>query len=151
MANFIRHYSSVRSALVAFLVTVGAAAFGAYFQILSNQPRTAPATATAPAAAPVIHEPMFLAVFGWIANCAAILACFWFSYQTERAAAYWKKLWKWFRHDLPDYPGGFLSGGAMLKASLPGMATDLMNWLLILAAGTLLWAFQVLVPRFLTG
>ncbi len=37
VANFIRHYSSVRSALVAFLVTVGAAAFGAYFQILSDR------------------------------------------------------------------------------------------------------------------
>jgi len=69
----IRHFSTVRSALTTFLLTVALAAFSAYFNINAHPP--------------------FLIVSALIFLVAALAICLAFSYRTEKAVIRYKRIW----------------------------------------------------------
>jgi len=119
VGNFIRHCSSVRSAVVSFLITVACAAFAAYF----NTPTG------------------FLIFVGHLMIVAALFVCLWFSYWTEKAELYLTKVWKWFDGDGPE-PGGFKSfkGGCETSGKV---LKDPMNWVLILGVLSIVVAFRI--------
>ena len=115
VGNYIRHYSSVRSALTSFLVTVGLAAFATYSE--QNLP--------------------FAFFAGWLMIISAVIACLLFSYRTERSDLYLTELWNWSKEAGRPYPVGF-------KSFKPGpevcrkIFSDLMNWVMIVGAASIL-------------
>src|SRR5690242_6309410 len=82
----IRHYSTTRSALTSFLMTVGLGLLSYYFS--NSYP----------------ERPRFLWITGFTLLAAALCACFVFSWRTERSALFRKALWDWATGKLPDYP-----------------------------------------------
>ncbi|MES0489593.1 MAG: hypothetical protein ABUK01_06365 [Leptospirales bacterium] len=70
--NEIRHYSNVRSALTTFLITVALGCFATYFE------------------KPGLHE--FFKFTGFLLLAAALLACIYFSFRTEKKVIEYKKL-----------------------------------------------------------
>ncbi len=116
----IRHYSTIRSALTTFLVTAGMTSFAGYQD----------------------KKISFLFFAGLVFASAAILVCGWFSYKTERVVMRYKSEWNILRGVTTATSHGPLQKKiiANLKQSIAGrMVIDLMNWLLILAAGSFLW------------
>ena len=87
VANLRRHYSSVRSGLSTFCITVSLAALASYFSQASR--------------------PLFLAFVGGFMLLAALLACLIFSYRSERANLYLRELWYWFEGASKNPPGRF--------------------------------------------
>lgn len=133
---YILHYSSVRSALASFLITVALASFGAYY---STQ-------AESSTQAPTAEAPWFLGLAGYLFLAAAVGASLYFSYHTERATEYARVLWSWGIDRKGPYPGGFraktwryekgasLSGSRRRQVIWREAEKDLMNWLLIIGA-----------------
>lgn len=76
--NLARHYSNVRSALTTFLLTVGLAAFTAYFHDETST---------------------FFIVIGILLLVGSVFVCFEFSYRTEESIVYWKRLWEWAKSE----------------------------------------------------
>jgi len=116
VGNLIRHFSNVRSALTTFLLTVGVAAFSAYFQ----QPQS---------------PSCYFLVVGGLFLVISVAVCLVFSYRTERMSLYQTELWKWSNGDAPyasgNYPAGFKSHKPSPWELLARMRNDPMNWFLI--------------------
>jgi Na+/melibiose symporter-like transporter len=117
----IRHYSTVRSGLTVFLLTVSLGAFSTYFT--QNQPHP------------------FLLFASFIAMLAAIFACIHFSIRTERAVIRYVDLWE----QLKKTQAG---NTTQVRIARPNslevylrVVKDKMNWLLLFAAISLLLAF----------
>ncbi len=109
--NQIRHFSSTRSAVTVFLVTVGMTAFAGYLD----------------------KKFRFLADASLVFAVAALCVCLWFSYWTEKHALRYRDLWNLLngaksnaKLEKLDYDPGFFS-------ILARMAKDPMNWILVLA------------------
>ena len=128
VGDLIRHYSTVRSALTTFLLTVGVASFSAYYHKQQSSP--------------------FFIVTGHLFLFVSVAVCLVFSYRTERTSLYQTELWKWSKGDDPytdgNYPDGF-------KAYKPSSSTvlrrvlfkDKMNIFLVLAIVGILISFWV--------
>jgi hypothetical protein len=114
VGSYIRHYSTVRSGLTSFLVTVGLAAFSTHFSLEKAE--------------------WFPFAAGCLLIASATVACLSFSYRTERCDLYLTELWRWsLEPEGAPYPVGFKSfkpGRDVLRK----MAGDQMNWLMIVGA-----------------
>ena len=115
-----RHFSTVRSALTTFLVTVSLAAFSAYF----NKSQTHP----------------FLVAAALVFAGAAIAVCLEFSRRTSKAYLRRKRIWDHFakgqtvtRLEAQDYPSKTQTMGAMLK--------DATNYFLLIGLVLIVLAF----------
>lgn len=86
VADSIRHYSTTRSALTSFLMTVGLTLLANYFS--SSFP----------------GNPRFFSIMGFIVLIAALFVCLVFSWRTERSAIHLKALWDWATAKRSDYP-----------------------------------------------
>jgi hypothetical protein len=83
----IRHYSTTRSALTSFLMTVGLTLLAYNFS--NSYP----------------SHPWFFPVAGFAVLFSAVYACFTFSYRTERSKLHLKALWDWATGQAdPKYP-----------------------------------------------
>jgi hypothetical protein len=96
-----RHFSTVRSALTTFLVTVSLAAFSAYFNKSQSHP--------------------FLVAAALVFALAAIAVCLEFSRRTSKALLRRRRIWKHFTGEAtvtqledPDYPGKWQILGKMV-------------------------------------
>jgi len=123
VGDFIRHYSSVRSALTVFLFALGLASFLIY---LFSDGRS--------------YLPLIAGHFLYI---AALAVCLVFSFRTERANLYLITLWKWFHGESTQEPAGYkkTSAGSQVYKK---MARDPMNWLLLLGMTIFLATFWML-------
>jgi len=115
-----RHFSTVRSALTTFLVTVSLAAFSAYFNKSQSHP--------------------FLIAAALIFAVAAVAVCFEFSRRTSKAYLRRGRIWKHFTNAKPvteleqkDYPGPGQVVGKMLQ--------DPTNYFLLIGLGLIVLAF----------
>ena len=116
-----RHFSTVRSALTTFLVTVSLAAFSAYFNKSQSHP--------------------FLVAAALVFALAAIAVCLEFSRRTSKAYLRRKRIWNHFALrqlvavlDDPQYPSKSVTLGAMLK--------DATNYFLLIGLGLIVLAFH---------
>lgn len=137
VANFIRHFSSVRYALVSFLATVGLATFFIYFQTSTKYG--------------------FLIVAGHVMLFTAIGVCLYFSWETERSHRYLTQVWGWFNGERRKEPIGWKNFGKketkgerkeINKKIRENMSKDPMNWLCTVVAFLILaafWLFNVLL------
>jgi ABC-type multidrug transport system permease subunit len=106
----IRHYSTTRSALTSFLMTVGLTLLAYNFS--NSYP----------------NHPFFLWITGVVIMCAAIYVCLEFSRRTERSLIHQKGLWDWSKTMASPYPGrSEILQKAGRGAVLSGMINDLMN------------------------
>jgi hypothetical protein len=115
-----RHFSTVRSALTTFLVTVSLAAFSAYFNKSQSHP--------------------FLVAAALVFAAAAIAVCLEFSRRTSKAYLRRKRIWNHFAMrqlvsmlDDPGYPPRSLTLGVMLQ--------DATNYFLLIGLGLIVAAF----------
>jgi hypothetical protein len=115
-----RHFSTVRSALTTFLVTVSLAAFSAYFNKSQSHP--------------------FLVAAALVFALAAIAVCLEFSRRTSRAYLRRKRIWNYFAKgesvsvlDDPKYPSKMAIVGVMFK--------DATNYFLLIGLGLIVLAF----------
>jgi ABC-type multidrug transport system permease subunit len=112
----IRHYSTTRSALTSFLMTVGLTLLAYSFS--NSYP----------------SHPSFLWITGLLVLSAAIYVCLEFSRRTERSLIHQKELWEWSKKMSPPYPSrSHLLRRAGRRAVLAGMIGDAMNAGLIVA------------------
>jgi FtsH-binding integral membrane protein len=120
----IRHYSTTRSALTSFLMTVG-------LTLLANSFNSS-----------YLHQPSFLWITGLVVLCAAVYVCLEFSRRTERSMIHQKGLWDWSTTMTPPYP---TRSGILTKAGrgavLSEMTKDLMNVGIILVVLTIVAIF----------
>ena len=106
----IRHYSTTRSALTSFLMTVGLTLLAYSFS--NSYP----------------GHPAFLWITGLIVLAAAVYVCLEFSRRTERSLIHQKELWEWSKAMTPPYPTrSALLQRAGRRAVLTGMIVDRMN------------------------
>jgi len=82
----IRHYSTTRSALTSFLMTVGLTLLAYSFS--NSYP----------------NRPSFLWITGLLILAAAVYVCLEFSRRTERSLIHQKELWDWSQTMAPPYP-----------------------------------------------
>jgi hypothetical protein len=82
----IRHYSTTRSALTSFLMTVGLTLLAYSFS--NSYP----------------GHPAFLWITGLIVLAAAVYVCLEFSRRTERSLIHQKELWEWSKTMAAPYP-----------------------------------------------
>src|SRR5690242_10317845 len=113
------HYSTTRSALTTFLITVALTLFAAYFS-----------TSYPP------HLRFFSAV-AKVVMLAALGVCLVFSYRTERARLYRRNLWEWSKQR-GKYP---VKSDVKLRSVWKGMALDSMNWALLAMVGFTVFFF----------
>jgi hypothetical protein len=106
----IRHYSTTRSALTSFLMTVGLTLLANYFNKSYLQNR------------------LFLLWAGILLLIAALLVCLHFSYLTERSVMHLKALWKWSKAEQSEYPDRSKLQPKLIRARV---FCDRMNLLLI--------------------
>lgn len=137
MADFIRHFSSVRYALVSFLFAVGLAAFSGYFSLYFQ----------------TMTKPSFLIVAGHVVMVGALVASLRFSWETERAHLYLTLVWDWLRGEGNGEPPGWKSFGKsqknenqekqkeISKNMAKNMVKDWLNWLLVIGVGVILGFF----------
>jgi hypothetical protein len=122
----IRHYSTTRSALTSFLMTVGLSLLAYSFS--NSYP----------------NHPSFLWITGLLILCAAVFVCLEFSRRTERTLIHQKALWDWSKMMTSPYPARTdILRRAGRRAVLLGMISDLMN------AGLLLAVIFIIVIFFL--
>jgi hypothetical protein len=106
----IRHYSTTRSALTSFLMTVGLTLLAYSFS--NSYP----------------GHPAFLWITGLIVLAAASYVCLEFSRRTERSLIHQKELWEWSKMMAPPYPTrSALLQRAGRRAVLGRMIGDRMN------------------------
>jgi hypothetical protein len=106
----IRHYSTTRSALTSFLMTVGLTLLAYSFS--NSYP----------------GHPAFLWITGLIVLAAASYVCLEFSRRTERSLIHQKELWEWSKTMAPPYPTrSALLQRAGRRAVLGRMIGDRMN------------------------
>ena len=74
---------------------------------------------------------------------AAIAACLTFSYRTENSDLYLTLIWKWFDGDSDNTPIGFKNFKGGIK-TLKKMRKDVMNWILLLGALSIVISFWIL-------
>jgi len=111
----IRHYSTTRSALTSFLMTVGLTLLAYSFS--NGYP----------------DHPRFLWLTGLLILCAAVYVCLEFSRRTERSLIHQKGLWDWSKTMASPYPTrSEILRRAGRRAVLARMFSDLMNIGLIL-------------------
>jgi Na+/melibiose symporter-like transporter len=115
-----RHFSTVRSALTTFLVTVSLAAFSAYFNKSQSHP--------------------FLVAAAVVFALAAIAVCLEFSRRTSKAYLRRKRIWNYFAKgelvrvlDDPKYPSKTKTVGVMFK--------DATNYFLLIGLSLIVLAF----------
>jgi hypothetical protein len=113
----IRHFSTVRSGLTTFLVTVSLAAFSAYLGKIPSDP--------------------FLMVAGMILLMTAILACLTFSFRTEKAVLRYKEVWTYLNGERSMDVERFPTFRPKVFAIWLRVAKDPMNWLLVLATAAI--------------
>ena len=106
----VRHYSTTRSALTSFLMTVGLTLLAYYFS--NSYPRGL----------------WFFPAVGFLILTAAILVCGVFSFRTEKSWLHQRALWEWAKANSSQYP--------KIKSINPKevwaeMAKDPMNYALI--------------------
>ena len=113
----IRHYSTTRSALTSFLMTVGLTLLA--YSLSNSYP----------------DHPSFLWITGLVILCAAVYVCLEFSRRTERSLIHQKGLWDWSKTMDSPYPTrSEILRKAGRRAVLAGMISDLMNAGLIFVA-----------------
>ena len=122
----IRHYSTTRSALTSFLMTVGLTLLAYNFN--NSYP----------------NRPFFLWITGLLVLLAAIYVCLEFSRRTERSLIHQKGLWDWSKNMTPPYP----TRSEILSKAGPGavfseMIKDLMNVGLIVVVIAIVITFFV--------
>ncbi|MDD5260856.1 MAG: hypothetical protein PHD76_03310 [Methylacidiphilales bacterium] len=108
-----QHYSTIRSSLTTFAMTSSLAAFAKF---LSEAPR-----------------PLYLALIGWFMFVVAFIACFVFSYRTEKANLYAEILWRWFKSEKQSEPPSFLQYKEKRCDVVCQMLRDEMNWFMLVA------------------
>lgn len=113
VGNLRRHYSTVRSALTTFSLTVSFAAFSNY---ISQSTR-----------------PLFLVFVGIFMLLAALLACLVFSYRSEKADLYLREVWLWFGTEIGEPPSQFRDFSPEVREIIKGMRRDEMNWVMLVA------------------
>ena len=122
----IRHYSTIRSALTSFLMTVGLTLLAYSFN--NSYP----------------EHPSFLWITGLIVLCGAVYVCVEFSRRTERSLIHQKSLWDWSTTMAPPYPTrSEILERAGRGAVLSEMIKDAMNIGLIVVAIAIIVAFFV--------
>lgn len=119
----VRHFSTVRSALTTFLVTVSLAAFSAFF---GKDPR---------------HP--FLIVAGFILLIAAVVACLTFSFRTEKAVLRYKEVWSYLKGEKPMDVEVLPMFQPKAFTVWRRVAKDPMNWLLLAASAAIVIAFYL--------
>lgn len=127
VGDLIRHYSTVRSALTTFLLTVSVGSFVAYHKDSSHS---------------------FLLVVGYLFLLVSAAACLVFSYRTESATLYQKALWKWSNGEDPytngDYPSRHeIRKSFKWKAWRRVCSKDTMNLFLVMVIVVIFVSFQV--------
>lgn len=115
----IRHYSTVRSGLTTFLLTVASGAFSEYFKN-ANHP--------------------FLIVTGFIFLLSAPIACLVFSRRTEKAVLRSKEAWAYLKGEKAMQGGKFPDLDPTWLAVWQRVFRDKLNWLLLIACGAILLA-----------
>ena len=115
-----RHFSTVRSALTTFLVTVTLGAFSAYFNKSSSHP--------------------FLVAAGIIFAMAAVVVCLTFSWRTSKAFLQRKRVWKHFTGENPIVDWEELKPPA--PQIVAAMLIDAPNYFLLFGLGLILLAFS---------
>lgn len=111
----IRHYSTTRSALTSFLMTVGLTLLAYSFS--NSYP----------------SHPSFLWITGLLVLFAAVYVCLEFSRRTERSLIHQKGLWEWSKTMASPYPTRpDILRPAGRRAVIGAMIADLMNVGLIL-------------------
>lgn len=111
----IRHYSTTRSALTSFLMTVGLTLLAYSFS--NSYP----------------SHPSFLWITGLLVLFAAVYVCLEFSRRTERSLIHQKGLWDWSKTMASPYPTrSDILRRAGRRAVIGAMIVDLMNVGLIL-------------------
>ncbi len=125
VGDAIRHFSTTRSALTTFLLTVGLGAFAAYF----HRQQTSP----------------FFVAAGFTFLTASLVVCFRFSYLTERYRLYQRQLWVDAKSTtLPqDFPAGARDFHPPSRHVLAKMQRDSMNWLLSSVVAVLVIGFAI--------
>ena len=113
VTNLRRHYSSVRSGLSTFCMTVSLAALASYFSQAAR--------------------PLFLAFVGGFMLIVALVACLVLSYRCERANLYLRELWWWFDGSAQSPPGRFDEFRANRRDLVRQMALDEMTWVMFVA------------------
>lgn len=142
---YVLHYSNVRSALASFLITVALAAFGGYYGTQKESVGTSSFLG-------VDGGAHILWVAGFLFLVAAIGASLYFSFYTERATEYTRRLWRWGVEGTAEHPGGFrgtwndvngqrLDDDVRRRQIWRRVEQDPMNWLLILGALALALCF----------
>jgi uncharacterized protein YukE len=109
--NQVRHFSTVRSALTTFLLTVSMTAFSAYFT---------PGKSHA-----------FLAWVGGLFLFGAVVACFAFSYRTERELLRYRHMWQYLTGKKTMGGAHDFSCKPPISKVVPNMLRDPMNLLMI--------------------
>lgn len=109
--DLVRHYSTTRSALTTFLLTVSLISFQAYIR----NPKTGE----------------FFVPVAYILLFASTMVCLYFSYQTVAIQRHQSALWRWTKMGRPGEVLPNRSASRKLKVVFPGMVTDPMNYLLI--------------------
>jgi len=122
-ADNIRHYSTTRSALTSFLMTVGLTTLAYYFNFPAH--------------------PLFLPITGIVVLMAAVFVCLTFSYRTERNIIHLKALWKWAIGEERNYPKLERPSKVLLKRIYAEMWYDAMNVGLILVILVIILTFLV--------
>jgi hypothetical protein len=105
----VRHYSTTRSALTSFLMTVGLTLLAYYFS--NSYPQGL----------------WFLPTVGFLILTSALLVCGVFSFRTEKSWLHQQALWKWAKDGSPNYPQ---LGSIHSKQIWKAMAKDPMNYAL---------------------
>ena len=121
VGNLRRHYSTVRSALTTFSLTAALAALANSFSQSSR--------------------PSFLVFVGIFMLVAALLACFVFSYRSEKAELYLRDVWVWFDRTSAQPPPQFREFSPDIRPVISGMCRDEMNWALLLGVAVIVGAF----------
>jgi hypothetical protein len=120
----IRHYSTTRSALTSFLMTVGLTLLAYSFS--NSYP----------------GHPAFLWITGLIVLAAAVYVCLEFSRRTERSLIHQKELWEWSKTMATPYPTrSEVLQRAGRRAVLARMIGDRMNAGLIMAVTLIVVVF----------
>ncbi len=110
--NEIRHYSTIRTSLTTFLITVSLTAFGTYLGKDNHSP--------------------FLVAAGLIFSLAAICACLYFSYRSEKVVMRYTRAREAFVTVPDDTTSVTFSDQVNGRDIRSRMWEDPMNWLLVL-------------------
>jgi hypothetical protein len=118
-----RYYSTVRSGLTTFCMTVSLAAFASYF----SQPA----------------RPRYPVFIGFFMPGVAVLACLVFLYRCEKANLYMALLWHWFDAEAQEGPASFYQHSPARGTVLREMCCDEMNWAMVVGALLIAGSFYI--------